>query len=123
MMSRTPWIGLAALLGMFVLPYIPNWLFEGPRTVKHRPRRHVCADCNAPWAPDHTCPPPTEPPRPLRGELRRLDSPVDLDRTDTLARRVGRDIVRQTPRLTLSRPAGARGRPTRRQFRRSRPPL
>jgi hypothetical protein len=123
MMSRTPWIGLAALIGMFVLPYVPDWLFEGPRTVKHRPRRHVCADCNAPWTPDHTCPAPTETPRPLRGEVRRLDPPVDLDRTDTLARRVGNDIVRQTPRLTLGRPAGTRGRPTRRQFRRSRPPL
>jgi hypothetical protein len=21
---------------LFVLPYLPNWLFEGPRTIKHR---------------------------------------------------------------------------------------
>ena len=51
--SPTPWVGLAALIAMFVLPFLPawlfegprtvkHWLFEGPRTVKHWPRRHVC---------------------------------------------------------------------------------
>ncbi len=30
-----PWVGLAALLAMFVLPFLPDWLFEGPRTSKH----------------------------------------------------------------------------------------
>jgi hypothetical protein len=52
---ETPWIGLIALLAMFVLPFVPSWVFEGPRTVKHRPRRHVCADCDAPWADGHVC--------------------------------------------------------------------
>jgi hypothetical protein len=51
----TPWIGLAALAAMFLLPFLPGWLFEGPRTVKHYPRRHVCGYCHAPWTPDHLC--------------------------------------------------------------------
>jgi hypothetical protein len=51
----TPWIGLAALVVMLALPFAPSWLFEGPRTIKHRPRRHVCADCGAPWDDDHAC--------------------------------------------------------------------
>jgi hypothetical protein len=29
--SSIPWVGLAALAAMFVLPLLPNWLFEGPR--------------------------------------------------------------------------------------------
>ena len=28
--SPTPWVGLAALIAMFVLPFLPAWLFEGP---------------------------------------------------------------------------------------------
>ena len=34
-MARIPWFGLAALVSMFIIPYLPSWLFEGPRTVKH----------------------------------------------------------------------------------------
>jgi hypothetical protein len=56
---RTPWIGLAALVAMFVLPFVPAWLFEGPRTVKHRPRRRICADCEAPLTDGHVCGPLT----------------------------------------------------------------
>jgi hypothetical protein len=26
------WVGLAALVAMFVIPFLPSWLFEGPRT-------------------------------------------------------------------------------------------
>ncbi len=83
-----PWVGLAALLAMFVLPFLPSRLFEGPRTVKHWPRRHVCGVCNAPWSAGHTCTPqvrePCTPPArelglPLRGELRRLKSPAELE--------------------------------------------
>jgi hypothetical protein len=33
--TPTPWVGLAALVAMFVLPYLPTWVFEGPRTIKH----------------------------------------------------------------------------------------
>ena len=57
-MRNVPWAGLVALLAMFLLP---ARLFE-PRTIKHRPLRHVCADCGARWAPGHTCDPgPTAP--------------------------------------------------------------
>ena len=72
----TPWIGLAALVAMFVLPFLPSWLFEGPRTIKHRPRRHVCADCGATWTRGHACaldePDGTRDTRPLRGRLERV---------------------------------------------------
>ena len=82
-MSHTPipWVGLAALVAMFVLPYLPNWLFEGPRTIKHRPRRHICADCNAPWTDDHTCIPTIgESYPPLHGVLRRAEPAAELER-------------------------------------------
>lgn len=75
-MSRTPtpWIGLIALAAMFVIPFLPDWLFEGRRTIKHWPRRHICGDCGAPWTEQHTCAPQasTMGSRPLHGELRRL---------------------------------------------------
>ena len=69
----TPWVGLAALVAMFALPYLPSWLFEGPRTIKHHPRRHVCADCNGSWTDDHRCPAiPEEAYSPLRAEFHRM---------------------------------------------------
>jgi hypothetical protein len=52
-MLHTPWIGLLALVAMFALPYLPNWLLEGPRAIKHLRRRHVRADCGAPWTDSH----------------------------------------------------------------------
>ena len=52
---------MAALVAMFVIPYLPNWLLEGPRTIRHRPRRHVCADCGVPWTPRHACAADREP--------------------------------------------------------------
>jgi hypothetical protein len=80
-MPDTPWVGLAALIAMFVLPFLPNWLFEGPRTVKHWPRRHICGDCNRPWNDRHNCAPAAiQAAAPLRGELRRLQSATDLER-------------------------------------------
>ena len=45
----TPWIGLAALAAMVVLPQLPAWLRNG------RPRKVVCADCGAPWTDTHNC--------------------------------------------------------------------
>jgi hypothetical protein len=79
--APTPWIGLAALLAMFALPYLPNRLFEGPRTIKHQPRRHVCADCDAPWTDDHRCTSELDDAGlPLWGELRRTRQSTDLDR-------------------------------------------
>jgi hypothetical protein len=75
--TPTPWIGLIALAAMFVIPFLPDWLFEGPRTVKHWPRRHICGNCGAPWTEQHTCAPQasTMSSRPLHGELRRLQQP------------------------------------------------
>lgn len=90
-----PWIGLLALVAMFVIPFLPDWLLEGPRTVRHWPRRHVCGACGAAWTSEHVCeaagpepvvparqerpeaadPEPALPALPERpvGELRRLD--------------------------------------------------
>jgi hypothetical protein len=94
-MPDTPWAGLAALLAMFLLPFLPAWLFEGPRTVKHWPRRHVCAECGTPWIEGHLCATTAVaetpvvvpelrdvlgPEPPLRGELRRLAPPAELER-------------------------------------------
>ena len=50
-----PWIGLAAIVAMFVLPLLPARLFEGPRTIKRYPRRVVCGDCGERWTEDHSC--------------------------------------------------------------------
>ena len=82
-MTRTPWIGLAALVAMFVIPFLPSWIFEGPRRVKHWPRRHVCGECGEAWTSDHVCAEdPTEhltlAAPPLRAELRRLPSGNEL---------------------------------------------
>jgi hypothetical protein len=78
--AATPWVGLAALVAMFAIPFLPGWLFEGPRTIKHRPRRHVCADCNAPWTNDHTCTPAIAAASPpLQGELRRWEPTAELE--------------------------------------------
>jgi hypothetical protein len=95
--NPVPWIGLLALVAMFVIPFLPDWIFEGPRTIRHWPRRHVCGACGADWAGGHVCeaaePEPVPPARAragprvearsalqapsrrerLVGELRRLD--------------------------------------------------
>lgn len=92
-MARIPWLGLAALVSMFVIPYLPSWLFEGPRTVKHWPRRHVCGVCGAIWTEGHTCPPVAPVAGPLRGELRRLSPPASPERAPVTA----------APRRTLAR--------------------
>ena len=63
-MPKTPWIGLLALIALFLLPYVPDWVFEGPRTIKHRPRRHICGECGAAWSRGHVCE-PDEPERVL----------------------------------------------------------
>jgi hypothetical protein len=79
--ADTPWIGLFALLAMFVLPFLPRWLFEGPRTIKHHPRRHVCAECGAPWVDGHACPPGQGPSdETLHAELRRPSTTTALER-------------------------------------------
>jgi hypothetical protein len=57
--TPVPWIGLAALIAMFVLPFLPDWLFQGSRTTKHWPHRHICGDCHAPWIAGHICTPET----------------------------------------------------------------
>jgi hypothetical protein len=89
--NPVPWIALAAVVAMFVLPWLDGrGLFDGPCTVRHRPRRHVCADCAQPWTPGHQCAdwleaagrepvvplPPVAPPAPrVRGQLSRADQP------------------------------------------------
>jgi hypothetical protein len=86
--APTPWVGLAALVAMFVLPMLPNWLFEGPRTIKHHPRRHICADCSAPWISHHDCTAELlEVADPLRGQLRRLDRTAALEPSTTSGHR------------------------------------
>lgn len=41
---------------MFRLPRLEaRGLLDGPRTIRRRPRRQVCADCQAPWTSDHRC--------------------------------------------------------------------
>ena len=69
----TPWVGLVAIAAMFVLPFLPTWLFEGPRRVRHWPREHICGRCGATWTAGHRCMPPLEPT--LQGELYRLPPP------------------------------------------------
>jgi hypothetical protein len=86
MHTPVPWIALAAVAAMFVLPWLDaRGLFDGPRTVRHRPRRHVCAGCAKPWQPGHQCAGwleaarrepvvPLTPPAPrVRGQLARVD--------------------------------------------------
>lgn len=85
-----PWVGLVAIVAMFVLPLLPARLFEGPRTVKRYQRRVVCGDCGELWADDHGCAVEVRQSRrprlPLRAELRRV-SP-------------GRALVRRSSRIT-----------------------
>ena len=97
MHTPVPWIGLAAIVAMFLLPWLEaRGLLDGPRTIRHRPRRQVCADCGAPWSSGHQCagwaeaavgepvvslrptptPTPTPPSARLRARLIRLDQPA-----------------------------------------------
>jgi hypothetical protein len=79
--APTPWVGLAALLAMFLIPHLPARLFEGPRTIRHWPRRHICGDCNALWIEGHTCTPAAgDAAVSLHGELRRLHLGTELER-------------------------------------------
>jgi hypothetical protein len=93
MRSPVPWIGLAALAAMFLLPWLDaRGLFDGPSIVRRRPRRVVCADCAGPWTPGHECvgwleaavrepvvplrPLPSLPPQPQHVDLVRLERPA-----------------------------------------------
>jgi hypothetical protein len=94
MRNPLPPIGLAAIAAMFLLPWLDaRGVFDGPRTIRRRPCREVCADCASPWTPDHQCAgwleaavrepvvplrpvePPPAPPR-LRIQLTRTDQPA-----------------------------------------------
>ena len=69
----TPWVGLGALALRFAIPFLPSWLFEGPKVIRHWPERHVCALCGAAWHDGHDCLTTTDAdPRPLVGRLERL---------------------------------------------------
>jgi hypothetical protein len=73
MSHPVPWIGLVAIVAMFVLPMLPAWLFEGPRTIRRYPRREVCGDCGERWTDDHDCAVVVRrPARPLRADLHRV---------------------------------------------------
>jgi hypothetical protein len=93
MHAPVPWIAMAAIAAMFLLPWLDaRGLLDGPHIIRHRPVREVCADCGAPWTSGHRCvgrreaaagepvvpPPPVEPPeRPrLRVQLTRTDQPT-----------------------------------------------
>ena len=89
MRSPVPWIGLAAIAAMFLLPWLDTrGLFDGPRVVRRRPRRVVCADCAQPWTSGHECVgwlqaavrepvvPLQPPPQRQRVELARLERPA-----------------------------------------------
>jgi len=55
-----------------VLPLLRDWLVDKPDMSRHRPPRHLCGDCGAPWT-HQTCSATTrEASPPLHGELRRL---------------------------------------------------
>lgn len=71
-MHDVPWAGLAALAAMFLIPFLPEWLFEGPRRIKRWPSRHVCGDCGEPWVDGHACSAESDAPtETVWGELRR----------------------------------------------------
>lgn len=84
--ASTPWFGLAALIAMFAIPFLPRWLFEGPRKVRHWPQRHVCAEealvepVPVAAAVGEVEPQLKAPPAPLRGELRRVPPGRQLER-------------------------------------------
>ncbi len=76
-----PWVGLMALVAMFVIPHLPTWLLEGPRTVRHWPRRHLCGICGAPWSSWHDCRDEGGDGKlRLRGKLRRVEPRIALER-------------------------------------------
>ena len=86
---ETPWVGLGALALMFAIPFLPSWLFEGPRVIRHRPWRHVCALCGAAWHESHDCLTTTDHgTRPLAGRLeRRPERPAITSRSTPPAER------------------------------------
>ena len=56
MRASVPWIGLAAIAAMFLLPFLDaRGLFDGPHIIRRPPRRVLCADCASSWTPDHQC--------------------------------------------------------------------
>jgi hypothetical protein len=55
--SPASWVGMVGQAATFLVPLLPDWLFEGPRTSKHWLRRHICDDCGVPWTDGHTCTP------------------------------------------------------------------
>lgn len=104
-MPRTPWIGLVALVAMFVIPFLPSWLFEGPHAVKHWPRRHVCGECGEPWIDGHSCAAASQARPSLAGQRRRQRSMADLQRLpESRISPLGRDGVAGALPAPRSRP-------------------
>jgi hypothetical protein len=60
------------LAAMFLLPLLPDWLYEGPRTSKHWLGRHCLATARSRDRRAHLHPRESEAGPVLRGQLRRL---------------------------------------------------
>ena len=83
-----PWVGLAAIVAMFVLPLLPAWLFEGLGPCKRYPRRVGVWRLRRAWTDGHSCgfeavEPRPQRRRPLRAELRRVKPGSALARRST----------------------------------------
>jgi hypothetical protein len=94
-MPRTPWIGLIAVVAMFVIPLLPEWVFTGPRTIRHWPQRHLCAECGSTWSDGHVCDLDDAGPRQRRlprVELRRVRHPAQRGE---LSSRPSRSLARK----------------------------
>jgi hypothetical protein len=70
--SPVPWVGLAALAAMFLLPLLRDWLFRGARTSKHWLGRHSLATARSRDQRAHLHPRESQAGLVLRGQLRRL---------------------------------------------------
>jgi hypothetical protein len=81
--TNVPWAGLAALLAMLLIPFLPSWWLEGPRRIRHWPRLHVCGACDRAWTEGHICELAAveeDTGQRLRGDLRRSSPPAKRER-------------------------------------------
>jgi hypothetical protein len=70
MLTPVPWIGLAAIVAMFLLPWLEaRGLLDGPRTIRHRPRRTYAPTAARRGAPATSVPAGRRPPWASRWSL------------------------------------------------------